>query len=175
MTQAKEKRIWTIGHSTRSWDEFIELLKINSIDLLVDVRSLPGSNKFPQFNKEHFESDLLKSGISYQHWLILGGRRKVHKDSVNTAWRNDSFRGYADYMETKEFKKGLKDLEKEAATENVCLMCAEAVWWRCHRSMIADVLKLEGWTVLHILSDKKVEEHPYTSAATIKDGKLLYH
>lgn len=171
---AKEKKIWTIGYSTRSWDEFVKLLILNSIDLLIDVRSLPGSNKFPQFNKEHFESDLETEGIHYEHWLILGGRRKVRKDSVNTAWRNDSFRGYADYMETSEFRDGLEALEQKTANHNVCIMCAEAVWWRCHRSMIADIMKLEGWTVLHILSDKKVEEHPYTSAATVKDGKLLY-
>lgn len=171
----KQKTIWTIGHSTRSWEEFVELLKLNSIDLLVDVRSLPGSNKYPQINKEHFEKELSKSGIKYKHYLILGGRRKVKKDSVNTAWRNDSFRGYADYMETADFKEGLTLLEKEAMKKNVCIMCAEAVWWRCHRSMIADRMKLEGWIVLHILSDKKNDEHPYTSAATIKNGKLLYH
>src|SRR5690606_4547636 len=132
------------------------------------LRRPPGSTLFP------YTTLFRSSGIEYQHWLILGGRRKVRKDSVNTAWRNDSFRGYADYMETADFKKGLKALEKEAVNKNVCLMCAEAVWWRCHRSMIADILKLEGWTVLHILSDKKLEEHPYTSAATIKDGELLY-
>lgn len=166
--------IWTIGHSTRSFSEFLELLKHNSIELLVDVRSLPGSRKFPQFNKENLEVELPANGIKYLHILALGGRRKVHKDSNNTAWRNSSFQGYADYMETEEFRVALNQLEETSKNQNTCIMCSEAVWWRCHRSMVSDALKLDGWKVLHILSLTKVEEHPYTSPATIKNGKLFY-
>lgn len=166
--------IWTIGHSTRSFSEFLELLQQNSIKLLVDVRSLPGSRKFPQFNKGNLQIELPANGIQYEHMLALGGRRKVHKDSKNTAWRNASFRGYADYMETEEFREALGQLEKSTKDQSTCIMCSEAVWWRCHRSMISDALKLDGWKVLHILSLTKVEEHPYTSPANIKNGKLLY-
>lgn len=166
--------IWTIGHSTRSLSEFLELLKHNSIELLVDVRSLPGSKKFPQFNKENLEVELPNNGIIYQHMLALGGRRKVHKDSKNTRWRNPSFQGYADYMETEGFVDALGELEDISRQYHTCIVCSEAVWWRCHRSMIADALKLDGWEVLHILSLNKIEKHPYTSPAVIKDGKLFY-
>lgn len=166
--------IWTVGHSTRSFSEFLELLQHNSIKLLVDVRSLPGSRKFPQFNKENLETELPANGIEYQHILALGGRRKVHKDSKNTAWRNPSFQGYADYMETEEFRTALNELEDSSRNQNTCIMCSEAVWWHCHRSMIADALKLDGWKVLHILSLTKLEKHPYTSPASIKNGKLIY-
>jgi uncharacterized protein (DUF488 family) len=171
----EDKVIWTIGHSTRSFSEFLELLQHNSIKLLVDVRSLPGSRKFPQFNKENLENELPANGIKYQHMIALGGRRKVHKDSKNTAWRNSSFQGYADYMESEEFMEALNQLEEMSASESTCFMCSEAVWWRCHRSMISDALKLDGWEVQHILSLKKLEEHPYTSPATICNGQLIYH
>src|SRR5690606_26018219 len=120
--------IWTIGHSTRSFSEFLDLLQHNSIKLLVDVRSLPGSRKFPQFNKENLQTELPANGIQYQHMLSLGGRRKVHKDSKNTAWRNASFQGYADYMETEEFRETLNQLEEESKNQNTCIMCSEAVW-----------------------------------------------
>lgn len=168
------KTIWTIGHSTRSFSEFLELLKHYSIQLLIDVRSFPGSRKFPQFNKEELEIEMSAHGIEYQHLLNLGGRRKARKDSVNTAWRNVSFQGYADYMETADFQSALIQLEELASVQHVCIMCSEAVWWRCHRSMIADALKLKGWKVMHILSLTKLQEHPYTGPATVKDGKLLY-
>src|SRR5690554_6651037 len=143
-------KLWTIGHSTHPIEEFISILNAYDIKLLVDVRSLPGSNKFPQFNKENLEISLPKEGISYKHLLILGGRRKVSKTSKNTAWRNASFRGYADYMETDAFKKGILELKKLSENIKVAIMCSEVLWWRCHRSMIADELKFEGWTVVHI-------------------------
>jgi uncharacterized protein (DUF488 family) len=168
-------RIWTIGHSTRTNDEFISLLEANEIKLLVDVRSLPGSRRYPQFNKEQLADSLCKAGIRYEHFPELGGRRKTREDSRNTAWRNESFRGYADYMETEEFDKGVKRLlELTAGAGPVALMCAEAVWWRCHRSLISDYLKVRDIEVIHILDKGKTETHPYTSAARIVNGKLSY-
>jgi uncharacterized protein (DUF488 family) len=168
-------RIWTIGHSTRSIGTFISLLKANGIKVLVDVRTWPGSKRYPQFNKEKLLDSLGKAGIRYEHFPELGGRRKAKPDSKNTAWRNESFRGYADYMETEEFDKGVKrilDLAADAGPTSI--MCAEAVWWRCHRSLISDYLKARDIEVLHIVDANKTEPHPYTSAARIVDGKLSY-
>jgi uncharacterized protein (DUF488 family) len=168
-------RIWTIGHSTREIGTFISLLEENGIKLVADVRSLPGSKRYPQFNKEELADSLGKSGIRYQHFPELGGRRKAKPDSQNTAWRNASFRGYADYIETPEFRKGIErlvDLAKK--TGPTAIMCAEAVWWRCHRSLISDYLKIRGTEVLHILGPGKTEPHPFTSAANIIDGELTY-
>jgi len=176
-SQSKEKisRIWTIGHSTRNIDIFISLLEENGIKLLADVRSLPGSKRCPQFNKEAMAESLNARGIRYEHFPELGGRRKARPDSRNLAWRNASFRGYADYMETEEFQQGIKRLlEVTHKAGPVAIMCAEAVWWRCHRSLISDYLKLHGIEVVHIFDANKVEPHPYTSAARIVDGKLSY-
>ena len=169
-----EKTIYTIGHSTRKLDEFISLLQIVSIEMLADVRSYPGSRRYPHFNKENLAKELPLKNILYTHIPGLGGRRKSFLQSKNTTWKNEAFRGYADYMETDEFKKGIEELENIGCSYQTAFMCSEAVWWRCHRSMIADYLKAEGWKVLHILSDKKVEEHPYTAPAKIVDGKLSY-
>src|SRR5262249_15079129 len=143
--------------------------------LLGDVRSLPGSNRYPQFNKEALTESLNARAIRYEHFPELGGRRKAKPDSRNTAWRNASFRGYADYMETEQFHKGIErllGLPREAGP--VAIMCAEAVWWRCHRSLISDYLKSYGVEVVHILDANKIEPHPFTSAARILDGKLSY-
>jgi uncharacterized protein (DUF488 family) len=168
-------RIWTIGHSTRTIDTFISLLKANGISLLADVRSLPGSKRYPQFNKEALVDSLGKAAISYEHFPELGGRRKAKPDSKNTAWRNESFRGYADYMETEEFNKDVKRLLDLAADAGpTAIMCAEAVWWRCHRSLVSDYLKARGMEVMHILDATKTEPHPYTSAARVVNGKLSY-
>lgn len=150
------------------------MLKAFDIALLADVRSLPGSRKYPQFNKEELSASLAGAGIEYIHLPELGGRRKAAKDSHNTAWRNASFQGYADYMETADFEEGISRLCKLAEEKRACIMCAEAVWWRCHRSMVADFLKVRDWEVLHILSEKKVEEHPYTSPAKVINGQLHY-
>lgn len=168
------KKIFTIGHSTHEIEDFIVMLKNQKIELLVDVRSLPGSNHFPQFNKEALKVSLNQSGIEYLLLPELGGRRPKRKDSINTAWRNASFRNYADYMGTEEFQTGVEKLMQLAMKQITCIMCAEAVWWRCHRSMIADYLKWKGWIVLHILSEKKVEEHPFTSPAKLCEGQLCY-
>ena len=185
-------RIWTIGHSTRTIDEFISLLKANGIKLLVDVRAFPASKRYPQFNKEALAESLIAQGIRYEHFPELGGKRKSKPDSRNTAWRNVSFRGYADYMETEQFQKGVERLlafarsDPESFRDRNCdgweavtpcpiaIMCAEAVWWRCHRSLIADYLKAGGVEVLHILGANKVDPHPYTSAARIVNGELSY-
>jgi uncharacterized protein (DUF488 family) len=168
-------RIWTIGHSTRSIDGFISLLEENGIKLLADVRSLPGSKHYPQFNKEALAESLSARGIRYEHFPELGGRRKPNADSHNTAWRNASFRGYADYMETEQFHQGIERLlalAREAGP--AAIMCAEAVWWRCHRSLISDYLKVRGIEVMHILDANKIALHPFTSAARIVDGQLSY-
>src|SRR5436309_14105360 len=168
-------QIWTIGHSTREINKFISALEANGIKLVADVRLLPGSKRYPQFGREALAKSLSERGIRYEHFPELGGRRKAKPDSKNTAWRNESFRGYADYMETEEFRNGitrLVDLAQESGP--TAIMCAEAVWWRCHRSLISDYLKACGVEVIHVLDAKKTEPHPFTSAATIVDGELSY-
>ena len=166
--------VLTIGHSTRSLDEFIEILKSFQIEILVDVRSFPGSRRYPHFNREALQGPLGASGIDYIHLPELGGRRRPLPDSLNMAWRNKSFRGYADYMETDEFRDGIDQLLSLASNRRTVIMCSEAVWWRCHRSMISDYLKAKGVDVIHILAAGKSEAHPYTSAARIVNGELSY-
>jgi len=169
------RQIWTIGHSTRKIDDFVAMLQHNGIRLVADVRMLPGSKRYPQFNKEALADSLGESGISYEHFPELGGRRKTKLGSKNTAWRNESFRGYADYMETEEFRKGIDRLTKLAdKTGPTAIMCAEAVWWRCHRSLISDYLKTRGVEVIHIMDLNKTEPHPFTSVAKIVNGELTY-
>jgi uncharacterized protein (DUF488 family) len=168
-------RIWTIGHSTRTTAEFIETLQAHGIKQVADVRLLPGSKRYPQFNKEMLAKSLTDDGIGYEHFPELGGRRKPRKDSRNTAWRNESFRGYADHMETAEFVNGIARLQQMAEKAGAtAMMCAEAVWWKCHRSLIADYLKTRGTEVIHIINANKTEPHPFTSAARIVNGKLSY-
>ena len=157
--------IWTIGDSTHSIEEFIDMLRHNQIEILVDVRHFPGSRRFPQFNKIRVQDALVTAGIRYEHLVELGGRRPLRPDSHNVAWRNASFRGYADYMETQPFRDGVDRLLEIARAGRTAIMCSEAVWWRCHRSMIADYLKAMDVQVFHILGMKKAQEHPYTSAA----------
>jgi uncharacterized protein (DUF488 family) len=166
--------LWTIGHSNRSLDEFLALLTAFEIDVLADVRRFPGSRKHPHFNQEDLAKSLAATCIGYEFFPELGGRRKPRPDSHNTAWRNESFRAYADYMETDEFREGVERLISLAAHRRAAIMCSEAVWWRCHRSLIADYLKSHGIETEHILSLKKCEPHPYTSAARLVDGRLSY-
>jgi uncharacterized protein (DUF488 family) len=166
--------VWTVGHSTRSGEEFGQILSAHGIEVLVDVRSFPGSRRYPQFNRAALSESLAGIGIQYRHEPRLGGRRTPRADSHNTAWRNASFRAYADHMETDEFRKGVEDLLELAASARVAAMCAEALWWRCHRSLISDYLKASGHTVVHIVHQTKTEEHPFTSAARIVDGELTY-
>ncbi len=170
----KTKEIWTIGHSVHPITEFIAMLISFKIDLLADIRSYPGSRHCPQFNKEVLENSLRDNGIEYIHLRDLGGRRRTHPDSQNTAWRNAAFRGYADYMETDEFKKAAARLEALASGKRVAFMCSEAVWWRCHRSLVSDYLKFNGWNVMHIMDVDKAQEHPYTKPADITQNTLSY-
>ncbi len=163
MLAESKKNIWTIGHSTRSEVEFLSVLKSFQIEVLVDVRKFPGSRKFPQFNILGLEQSLPQAGIEYLQNPGLGGRRKPKTDSRNLLWNNISFRGYADYAETPEFKTALEKLLKIATKRRTAYMCSEAVWWRCHRAIISDILKFRGWTVMHIMKENTANEHPYTS------------
>ena len=158
--------IWTVGHSTRSAEEFNHILTAHQIALLVDVRSFPGSRRYPQFNKEHLRQSLAAAGIQYHHAPALGGRRSPNP--------NASFRAYADHLDSAEFKLGIKALLEVARKDQTAIMCAEALWWRCHRSLIADYLKSQGWEVFHIAGEKEPELHPFTSAARIVEGRLSY-
>ena len=160
----KEKCIWTIGHSTRTQEEFVQILRSFQVEVLIDVRRYPGSRKYPQFNVAELESYLPEVGVKYIGFDSLGGRRKPIPDSKNTIWRNEAFRGYADYTETTGFKDGLKQLVAIALQKRTAYMCSEAVWWRCHRAIISDILKEAGWKVLHIMKEEVVQEHPYTAA-----------
>ena len=170
----QNKEVWTIGHSTRSLDEFVAMLNSFQIEVIVDIRNFPGSKKYPQFNKNELEDSLLKYNLNYIHLKNLGGRRKSNANSENTAWRHPAFRGYADYMETETFNDGIKKLEEIASTQNTAYMCSEAVWWSCHRSLVSDFLKAKSWKVMHIMGINKAEEHPYTQPAKIVDGTLTY-
>jgi uncharacterized protein (DUF488 family) len=171
----RELTIWTVGHSTRDLAEFIGLLNVNQIEALADVRSYPGSRRYPQFNADALAASLGSVGIDYVAFSQLGGRRQPRADSANTVWRNKAFRGYADYMETAEFREGITDLIELARFRRTAIMCAEAVWWRCHRSMISDFLKVAGVTVEHIMDlEGKNVVHPFTSAAQNENGKLAY-
>jgi len=167
-------QVWTIGHSTRSGSEFVGLLVTHGIKCLVDVRRHAGSRKFPQFNPAALEEELRAAGLAYLPIPALGGRRPTRPDSINTAWRNASFRGYADHMASREFEQGLEQLMAAARLAPTAFMCAEALWWRCHRALIADALKLRSFEVLHIDSPRAPRLHPYTSAACVRDGRLTY-
>src|SRR5690606_20533174 len=167
-------KIWTVGHSSRSWDEFLALLQSHAIELVADVRRFAGSRKHPQFGRDQFELSLRAVGIHYVAIDALGGRRKPRPDSPNTIWRNPSFRGYADYMATPEYRAGRDQLIQLAKKQRVTMLCSEAVWWRCHRSMIADDLKASGICVLHIMAENKSVEHPFTAPASIQGGRLVY-
>jgi uncharacterized protein (DUF488 family) len=166
--------VWTVGHSTRSIEEFLSLLTSFQIQVLIDVRTFPGSRRYPQFNKERLNASLADAGIDYLHFPDLGGRRRAKPDSLNMAWRNESFRGYADYMETEAFRAAIDRLVEVARKRHCVVMCAEALWWRCHRSLISDYLKVRDANIVHITGAGKSEGHPFTSAARIIDGELSY-
>jgi len=166
--------LWTIGHSNRTLEQFLELLHSQHIQLLADVRRFPGSRRLPHFGQENLSKSLADAGIEYIHFPELGGRRKGLANSPNTAWRNEAFRAYADFMMTDEFHAGIDRLLKVARQKRTAIMCAEALWWRCHRSLIADYLKATGHKVMHIMAANKTEEHPFTSAARLVNGKLSY-
>jgi uncharacterized protein (DUF488 family) len=167
-------RIYTIGHSTRPLDEFTGLLTREGVTHLADVRAFPFSRRHPHFNQELLAPALGELGIGYTHFAALGGRRPSRRDSRNTAWRNAGFRGYADYMETAEFRAAVDALMESAASEGpTAMMCAEAVPWRCHRSLISDALTARGVEVLHIL-DAGLRPHSLTSFARIEGGTVRY-
>jgi uncharacterized protein (DUF488 family) len=166
--------LWTIGHSTRSSEEFLSLLTAHGIGRLVDVRRYPGSRRYPHFHSDALAKSLSEVGLTYQHRPNLGGRRTARADSPNKGWKNASFRGYADYMHTKEFQQALEALMADAAQSRMVIMCAEAVPWRCHRSLIADSLLTRGWEVLHIIGPGKIQTHRLTAFAVQRRGQLLY-
>ena len=170
----KEQVIWTIGHSTRPIKEFLDLLTRQRIRCLVDVRAIPFSRHNPQFNKDALSQSLEKSEIAYHHFAALGGRRKSLSDSKNTGWRNASFRGYADYMQTPEFQAALHELTILAARAPTAIMCAEAVPWRCHRSLIADSFIAQGGTVLEIVGESEPKLRRLPAWATVENGVLTY-
>jgi uncharacterized protein (DUF488 family) len=166
--------IWTIGHSTRPLKTFLELLAHYELEAVADVRRFPGSRRQPQYAQAPLCSALAEHGIAY-HWIAaLGGRRRPRPDSANITWRNASFRGYADHIASAEFAGGLNELLEVAGRLRTTLMCAEAVWWRCHRALIADVLCVRGIEVVHILDETHTVVHPYTSPARIVQGRLSY-
>jgi len=164
----------TIGHSTRSLDELVELLRHHRVELLVDVRTLPASRRMPHFARSALERSLPERGIEYRHMPELGGLRKPKPHSTNLGWRNVSFRGYADYMQTDEFRDALTELERLAATKRVAIMCAEAVPWRCHRSLIADALSVDGFEVRHITGMQEPSPHRLTPFARVDGGRITY-
>ncbi|HEX4119222.1 MAG TPA: DUF488 domain-containing protein [Verrucomicrobiae bacterium] len=168
------EEIWTVGHSRRTFEEFIALLKSAGIQTVADVRRFAVSKRFPHFSQMQLFKSLAVLGIEYEDFGELGGRRRPLPDSPNTLWRNESFRGYADFMMTPKFQESMERLIKVAATRRTAIMCAEALWWRCHRALISDYLKAGGVKVTHIIEAGKTQEHPYTSAAHVLDGKLSY-
>lgn len=169
-----EPTVWTIGHSTRPIGEFLDLLSEFGIEAVADVRRYPGSRHQPQYARDNFGRTIEETGRAYCWLPSLGGRRRPAPDSPNTVWRSAAFRGYADYLATEEFAAGLTELTMLAGGLRTAIMCAEAVWWRCHRSLIADVLKSLGFRVMHILGTGSVKEHPYTPPARIAAGHLTY-
>lgn len=166
--------IFTVGHSTRELDQLVKLLHRNDIQLLVDVRTAPGSRRMPHFNRLELERLLAAEGIRYVHLPQLGGLRKPRSDSPNGGWRNSSFRGYADYMQEPAFWKTLDDLIALANDSTVAIMCAEAVPWRCHRNLIADALTVRGLEVRHIIADTQPRVHRLNPMATVNAGRITY-
>lgn len=173
-TATKAKLILTIGHSTRELAAFVGLLQAHAVTCVADVRTVPRSRHNPQFNKETLPKALRGAGIAYEHMPGLGGLRRTRPDSPNTAWRNASFRGYADYMQTEEFAENLDFLIARASADRVALMCAEAVPWRCHRSLIADALSVRGISVEHILSASGTQAHKLTPWARVRGKRITY-
>jgi len=166
--------VLTVGHSTRPIDEFIELLRAHGVTRVVDVRTVPRSARNPQFNKTSLPRSLKKAGIGYVHMPGLGGLRHARRDSINSGWRNASFRGYADYMQTPEFEKNLEELILLAREDRLALMCAEAVPWRCHRSLIADALLVRGIQAEDIMSPTRTSAHKLTPFAKVEGTAISY-
>jgi uncharacterized protein (DUF488 family) len=166
--------VLTIGHSNRSLEEFVAMLRAHGVERLVDVRTVPRSRHNPQFNLDALPGSLAEAGIEHRHMAGLGGLRHARKDSRNTGWQNASFRGYADYMETPEFESNLRELIELGAEKRTAIMCAESVPWRCHRSLIADALTARGIAVSHIMSATKANPHKMTSFARVDAERVRY-
>lgn len=171
---SKQVKIMTIGHSTRSFAELVELLHTNGVTVLIDIRTIPKSRFNPQFNSDSLAETLPNEGIKYKHMPELGGLRHAKANSLNTVWLNASFRGYADYMETDPFREAIDKLLQLARKNSVAIMCSEAVWWRCHRSMVADELIGRGVPVEHIMSGKHRQPHTLRAFAHVEDGHVSY-
>ena len=166
--------IFTVGHSTRTLEELVEMLKAHGVEEIADVRRFAGSRRLPWFHAESLAKSLPKLGVRYVGVPLLGGRRKPNADSINTGWRNASFRAYADYMQTEPFLEGLEQLMSEARDRPTAMMCAEAVPWRCHRSLIADALIVRGWQVMDVMSATKAAEHKLTPFARVEGTRITY-
>jgi uncharacterized protein (DUF488 family) len=168
-------KIWTVGHSTHSLEAFVELLSEHGIALVADVRTVPKSRRHPHFDTDALVQSLPGRGMGYVHLPRLGGWRRAAADSPNGGWRNESFRGYADYAMGDEFAEGLAQLRELAMAEPIAMMCSEALWWRCHRRLVADRLVVAGDTVCHIGSDGRASAHQLTSFAVVGvDGQITY-
>jgi uncharacterized protein (DUF488 family) len=176
MSEVKDKSplLYTIGHSTKSLEALIEILEAYHIELLGDIRTVPRSRRNPQFNKESFPAELSRRNIHYLHLKGLGGLRKPAKDSPNVGWENASFQGYADYMQTPEFLENLAELIELAQQQRTAIMCAEALPWRCHRSLIADMLTVRGFEIEHIMSKNRTQKHTLTSWAHVDGLRITY-
>ena len=166
--------VYTIGHSTRPIEEFLAILEAHRIERLADVRTIPRSRHNPQFGADRLSGSLARAGVTYMPMPRLGGLRRPRPDSVNTGWRNDSFRGYADYMETSAFADALETLVRAAAETRTAVMCAEAVFWRCHRALLSDALLVRGIPVIHLFDARQSEPHRLTPFARLEDGRLTY-
>jgi uncharacterized protein (DUF488 family) len=166
--------IWSVGHGARPLEEFLAMLRAAEIDALADVRLMPGSRRHPHFGVEPLSDALSEVGIAYLHLAELGGRREPRADSPHRALRVAAFRGYADHMSTEEFARGYERLTSLASESRTAFMCAETLWWRCHRRLIADRLAVDGWTVTHLLAPGKSEPHVLWDAARKADGHLVY-
>jgi uncharacterized protein (DUF488 family) len=166
--------IYTIGHSTRSSADFLALLRAHGIGRVADIRTVPRSRRHPHFSADALGRSLPAAGVAYRHFPGLGGLRKPRPDSPNGAWRHDSFRGYADHMQTAEFRDALTDLIGWAGGVGTAIMCAEAVWWRCHRQLTADALLARGLDVCHITSTSPAAAHKLTEFARVADGQVQY-
>ncbi|MEB2188161.1 DUF488 domain-containing protein [Xanthomonas campestris pv. campestris] len=166
--------VWTIGHSTRSWEAFVALLRVHRIEAVVDVRRFPGSRRYPWFASEVMASALAEIGLAYVWLPQLGGRRRAQPGSPNGAWRNAAFQGYADHMSSAEFQQAFAQVTTLAASTRSALMCAEALWWQCHRRLISDLLVHRGHAVLHVMSEKPAQPHQLTPGAQVAGADLIY-
>jgi uncharacterized protein (DUF488 family) len=166
--------VWTVGHSTRSLDELTALVRAHGVRLIADVRKIPRSRRHPQWDSRTLPAALGAAGLGYRHLPGLGGLRRERPDSPNRGWRNPSFRAYADYMLTADFERELDDLVALSRAQPVAIMCAEAVWWRCHRSLIADALVARGEPVLHIMTAEHAEPHRLREFARVENGRVSY-